>query len=30
METVPSEEYLKVLDKYFEWRRTAEGKEWAK
>lgn len=30
MGTVPSEEALKVLDKYFEWRRTAEGREWAK
>lgn len=27
---VPSEEALKVLNKYFEWRRTPEGKEWAK
>lgn len=27
---VPSAESLKVLDKYFEWRRTPEGKEWAK
>lgn len=27
---VPSEEALNVLDKYFVWRRTAEGKEWAK
>ena len=28
--TVPSEESLKVLDSYFTWRRTAEGKDWAK
>lgn len=27
---VPSEEALKVLDTYFTWRRTAEGKAWAK
>lgn len=27
---VPSETALKNLDKYFEWRRTPEGKEWAK
>jgi len=27
---VPSAESLKVLDAYFGWRRTAEGKEWAK
>lgn len=27
---VPGEESLKVLDKYFEWRRTPEGMEWAK
>jgi para-nitrobenzyl esterase len=27
---VPSAESLKVLDAYFEWRRTPEGKEWAK
>lgn len=27
---VPSEDALKVLDEYFSWRRTAEGKEWAK
>lgn len=27
---VPSEKALLVLDKYFEWRRTAEGKDWAK
>ncbi len=27
---VPSEESLKVLDAYFKWRRTTEGKEWAK
>jgi len=28
--TVPSAASLKVLDAYFEWRRTPEGKEWAK
>jgi para-nitrobenzyl esterase len=27
---VPSENALKVLDQYFTWRRTDEGKEWAK
>jgi para-nitrobenzyl esterase len=27
---VPSEESLKVLDSYFEWRRTPEGEAWAK
>ena len=27
---VPSAASLKVLDAYFAWRRTAEGKEWAK
>ena len=27
---VPSEESLKVLDSYFEWRRTQEGEVWAK
>ncbi|HRI78700.1 MAG TPA: carboxylesterase family protein, partial [Cyclobacteriaceae bacterium] len=27
---VPSIESLKVLDSYFTWRRTPEGKEWAK
>lgn len=27
---VPGEESLKVLDKYFKWRFTPEGKEWAK
>jgi len=27
---VPDEESLKILDKYFEWRRTPEGIEWAK
>ena len=27
---VPSAESLKVLDKYFEWRRTPEGEAWAK
>ena len=26
---VPSAESLKVLDEYFKWRRTPEGKEWA-
>ncbi len=26
---VPSEASLKVLDSYFEWRRTPEGKAWA-
>jgi para-nitrobenzyl esterase len=26
---VPSEESLKVLDSYFRWRRTPEGKAWA-
>ncbi len=30
MGTVPSESALKTLDKYFEWRRTSEGREWAK
>ncbi len=30
MGRVPSEESMKVLDQYFEWRRSAEGKEWAK
>lgn len=30
MGTVPSEESLKVLDKYYKWRRTSEGKDWAK
>ena len=30
MAPVPSEDAMKVLDKYFEWRRTPEGKEWAK
>jgi para-nitrobenzyl esterase len=28
--TVPSAESLNVLDEYFRWRRTAEGKDWAK
>jgi para-nitrobenzyl esterase len=28
--SVPSAESLKVLDEYFKWRRTPEGKEWAK
>lgn len=28
--TVPSLESLKVLDSYFEWRRTPEGEAWAK
>ena len=27
---VPSEESLKVLDSYFEWRRAPEGEAWAK
>ncbi|MFC3813222.1 carboxylesterase/lipase family protein [Lacihabitans lacunae] len=27
---IPSEAAMKVLDKYFDWRRTAEGMEWAK
>jgi len=27
---VPSAESLKVLDSYFEWRRTPEGDAWAK
>jgi para-nitrobenzyl esterase len=27
---VPSADALKVLDSYFEWRRTPEGEEWAK
>jgi len=27
---VPSAESLEVLDAYFEWRRTPEGKAWAK
>jgi len=27
---VPSAESLKVLDSYFEWRRTPEGEVWAK
>lgn len=27
---VPSEESLKVLDTYFQWRRTPEGDAWAK
>jgi para-nitrobenzyl esterase len=26
---VPSIESLQVLDEYFKWRRTPEGKEWA-
>jgi para-nitrobenzyl esterase len=26
---VPSEASMEVLDNYFEWRRTPEGKEWA-
>jgi para-nitrobenzyl esterase len=30
MGQVPSAESLKVLDAYFQWRRTAEGEEWAK
>ena len=28
--SVPSAESLKVLDAYYEWRRTPEGKAWAK
>jgi para-nitrobenzyl esterase len=28
--TVPSAESLEILDSYFRWRRTAEGKEWVK
>ena len=28
--SVPSEKALHVLDSYFSWRRTAEGKAWAK
>lgn len=27
---VPDEASLKVMDAYFEWRRTPEGREWAK
>ncbi len=27
---VPSEESLKILNGYFDWRRTSEGAEWAK
>lgn len=27
---VPSAESLKVLDEYFRWRRTPEGRDWAK
>jgi len=27
---IPDEESLKVMDAYFEWRRTPEGEEWAK
>lgn len=30
MGPVPSAESLKVLDAYFEWRRTPEGESWAK
>lgn len=30
MSSIPSEDAMKVLDTYFEWRRTPEGKEWAK
>ncbi len=30
VDNVPSENAMKVLDKYFEWRRTSEGAEWAK
>ncbi|MBN1118182.1 MAG: carboxylesterase family protein [Bacteroidales bacterium] len=29
-DTVPSENSLQVLDEYFRWRFTPEGKEWAK
>ena len=28
--SVPSQESLKVLDTYFQWRRTPEGEAWAK
>jgi para-nitrobenzyl esterase len=28
--TVPGEQALKVLDDYFTWRRTEEGRAWAK
>ena len=28
--SVPSAESLKVLDRYFEWRRSPEGEAWAK
>ncbi len=28
--SVPSFESMKILDTYFAWRRTSEGKEWAK
>jgi para-nitrobenzyl esterase len=27
---VPSVESLRVLDNYFKWRRSSEGKAWAK
>lgn len=30
MGTVPSEPSMKVLDKYYTWRRSKEGVEWAK
>lgn len=30
MGAVPSEESMKVLDAYYTWRRTSEGKAWAK
>ncbi len=30
MGTVPSEASLNVLEMYYQWRRTPEGKEWAK
>jgi para-nitrobenzyl esterase len=26
---VPDEASLQVLDKYYQWRRSSEGKEWA-
>ncbi|MCW8850861.1 MAG: carboxylesterase family protein [Melioribacteraceae bacterium] len=28
--TVPSSESLEIMDKYFKWRRSPEGKAWAK
>lgn len=30
MGTVPSEKSLEVLEEYYKWRRTFEGKKWAK